>query len=87
MRFAYGSINNLSEAVIDPQVTANDYIIDYDHPALGPIKQVAFPAKFSGAETSIRRPSPEVGEHTEEILLEAGYTWDEISNFRDNGVI
>ena len=87
VRFAYGSINNLSEAVIDPQVTANDYIIDYDHPALGPIKQVAFPAKFSGAETSIRRPSPEVGEHTEEILLEAGYTWDEISNFRDNGVI
>ena len=87
VKFAYGPINDLSEALSDPQVAANEYIVDYDHPALGPIKQVAFPGKFSRAETSIRRPAPEVGEHTEEILLEMGYTWEEISDFRDRRVI
>jgi crotonobetainyl-CoA:carnitine CoA-transferase CaiB-like acyl-CoA transferase len=38
-------------------------------------------------QTTIRLPAPEFGQHTEEILLELGCSWDEISRLQDQGVI
>lgn len=87
VKFAYGPVNSLSEAVKDPQVAANEYLVDYEHPALGTIKQVIFPVKFSKSETSIKCPAPIAGEHTEEILLKAGYTLEDVAGFRDRGII
>jgi formyl-CoA transferase len=87
VKFAYGPINTLAEAMEDPQVIANGYIVDYNHPVLGATKQVALPAKFSESEVSIRYPAPEIGQHTEEILLEIGYSWEDIANLRDQKVI
>ncbi len=49
---------------------ANRYIVAFDHPALGHIKVVGSPVTFGQAEVGPRLPAPELGEHTEEALLE-----------------
>ncbi|MFC1532232.1 CaiB/BaiF CoA transferase family protein [Thermodesulfobacteriota bacterium] len=50
-------------------------------------RQVSFPVKLSETPAKIQGPPPELGEHTEEILLEAGYTRDDIEKFRGEGAI
>lgn len=85
--FAYAPINTLAEVVEDPQVKANRYIVEYDHPALGSIKRVAFPGRFSKTPPSISCPAPEIGQNTEEILLSLGYKWPEIENLKSVGAI
>lgn len=81
-------LNTISDLGNDAQVTANDYVIEYDHPVLGrTIKMVGMPVELKQTPGSIRRPAPELGEHTEEILLEAGYGWDEISALKEQEVI
>jgi crotonobetainyl-CoA:carnitine CoA-transferase CaiB-like acyl-CoA transferase len=71
----------------DPQALANDYFIHADHPVWGRIKMVGFPWDFSETPASWRREAPEFGQHTEEILLEMGYTWDDIARFKEEGAI
>ncbi len=75
------------EVVNDPQARANDFFVPFDHPSHGPMEVVANPIKLSETPSTIRLPAPEFSQHTEEILLEAGYSWDEISRFQDEGVI
>ena len=71
----------------DPQVLANGYIVDVPRPDGDPVRMVATPVQFSKTPTSIRGLAPEHGQHTEEILLEAGYSWDEIEALRNDGAI
>jgi crotonobetainyl-CoA:carnitine CoA-transferase CaiB-like acyl-CoA transferase len=83
----YSPVQNLSEVVADPQILANDYIIDFNHPVYNLVKLVGFPYKFSDAPLSVRRAPPELGQNTEEVLLEMGYGWEDIAQLRDSGVI
>ena len=85
--FILGPVNRISDLVTDPQVLANRYIMDFDHPAAGPIKIVSPPFHFSETPAAVRLPAPEFGQHTEEVLLEAGYTWEEIERLRTEEVI
>jgi CoA:oxalate CoA-transferase len=87
VKFAYAPVNTLAEVVADPQVIANEYIAEYDHPVLGAVKRVAFPGRFSRTPPSIKCPAPEVGQHTEEILQELGYSWEQIVELKDKGAI
>ncbi len=81
-------INTISEAVEDPQLRANDYIVDYQHPRWGKVSTVGFPAYFSQAKSSIRRPSPDLGQHTDEVLHDVlGYTSDEIAKLKSEEVV
>jgi len=75
------------EVVNDPQALANEYIIWVDDSVRGRTKQVGFPWMFSQTPVSVRRVAPELGEHTEEILLNLGYNQDEIAGLRRDGVI
>ncbi len=83
----YGPIQSVSQAIEDPQVLANKYITDFDHPIFGLTKVVGIPYKFSKTPASLARAAPELGEHTEEVLLEMGYTWEEIADLKDKEVI
>src|SRR5262249_18374002 len=71
----------------DPQVRANRYLVDLEHPALGPTQVVRNPLNFSATPVHEGGAAPELGQQTEEVLLEAGFSWDEIGAFRDQGVI
>jgi crotonobetainyl-CoA:carnitine CoA-transferase CaiB-like acyl-CoA transferase len=79
-------IQSLTEVTQDPQAFANRYLIEVDHP-WGRQRMVGFPWDFSETPASWRRPAPGFGEHTDEVLLEAGYTREEIDAFRKEGAI
>jgi len=81
-------VNSISEAVDDPQVLANNYIVDFEHPVLGKTKMLNVPVQFSEMPGSIRREAPEFGQHTEEILIDVlGYDWEQIGQLKDEGII
>lgn len=86
--FVFSILNNIPDLENDPQVVANDYIIDYEHPAIGKrMKMTGFPVRFSQTPSIIRMPAPGFGQHTEEVLLELGYTWEDIARFQEEEVI
>ncbi|RLC96347.1 MAG: CoA transferase [Chloroflexi bacterium] len=86
-QFAYDIVNTVEEAAVDHQVLANRYVTDFHHPVLGDVKVPGVPFSLSKMEVGPRRKAPELGEHTEEVLLELGYSWDDISQMRDEGAI
>src|SRR4030042_846075 len=76
----YAAVNNLKDLTEDPQVLANDYVTEFEHPVLGRMKTIGFPIIFEKTPMSIRREAPEFGQHTEEILTEIlSYTWEDIA--------
>jgi CoA:oxalate CoA-transferase len=80
-------IQNLREVVEDPQVLANNYMISVDHPIYGKLNTIGFPWDFSQTKASWRRKAPSLGEHTDEVLLEAGYDRKTIEALRQEEVI
>ena len=86
--FIYAKVQTIEELPDDPQVIANDYITDFDHPTIGPIRVCNFPVAFSETPSTIRSGAPELGEHTESILVdELGFDWSDIEKFQDAGAI
>ncbi|MEE8397390.1 MAG: hypothetical protein V3S89_00210 [Desulfobacterales bacterium] len=65
----------------------NDFFLPYDHPTCGPMKIMASPVNLSKTPATIRSAAPEISQHTEEILIEASFGWEEISAFQDQIVI
>ena len=78
----FAPVRNYAQVAEDPQVWANGYL----HEADGE-RTVGTPIRFSDTPARVGGPAPELGQHTEEILLEAGLTWDEITTLRDVGAI
>jgi formyl-CoA transferase len=77
----------LTEAINDPQSQARQPFTELEHPSQGTIRLVDTPAKFSRSTVGVKGPAPELGQHTEEILLAAGYDWEQIAQLRADGVI
>jgi len=65
-------INTTPEALRDPQASARGLIVQIEHPALGEVRSIANPVRFSDMPVSYRLPPPMLGEHTEEILRGLG---------------
>ena len=80
-------VQTVLEITNDPQAAENDFFVKLDHPNAGQIRLVASPVKFSDTKAMVKGPAPEVGQHSEEILLEAGYTWEDITRLKDEGAI
>ncbi|MEE9515606.1 MAG: CoA transferase [Candidatus Adiutricales bacterium] len=83
----FGRIESPEEVINDPQAQANGFFSDVEHPEAGKVKYVTTPVKFSQNPAAIKTASPELGQHTEEILLELGYGWDDIVELKDQGAI
>ena len=82
-----GAINAIDEVFDDPQVRHLGMAAPTRHPTLGDIELVAQPIKLSGAAFSVRSATPELGEHTDEVLGEYGYGAGEIEALRAAGAI
>ena len=82
-------VRELSEVDDDPQVIANEMITQFEQPGIGLVKAVNTPFKLFGSadEPHIRRPVPEKGEHTFEVLRDMGYSPDEIEALGAEGVL
>ena len=72
----------------DPQVIANNYLVDFDHSLLGQTKWHQTPLSYSETPLATRKMAPALGENTEEVLTGLlGYTWDDITEMQEDGVI
>lgn len=80
-------VNTIDQVLQDPQVEALKMVWRMSHPVKGDLPVVAFPLQFSRMETSLRRNPPRLGEHTDEVLAEAGYSPDEIAKLREKKII
>jgi CoA:oxalate CoA-transferase len=82
-----GPVHDYAAVAEDPQVLANRYIDEIDHPVVGRLRVPGVPIHMSGTPPRRPGPAPELGQQTEEVLLDLGYAWDEIEHLRKKGVI
>jgi formyl-CoA transferase len=84
---AWAPVQTLPEVAFDPQARSNSFFTSLDHPNHGRIDVVANPVRLHETPAIVRRPAPLFGQHTEEILLEYGYTSVDILQFRKENAI
>ncbi len=66
---------------------SREMIVEQDHPKAGKLKMVANAIKVRGDSFTVPRPAPDVGEHTDEILIEIGYPQQKIADLRERRII
>ncbi len=81
-----GPVNNLAQAFSDPQVLHQEMVIESAQPG-GPVKMPGFPLKLSETPARLYKPSPQVGEHSVEVLQELGYHEKEIQSLIQDRVV
>lgn len=82
-----GPVNGYGAVVRDPQVLENGYLATTEHPNAGTIPVVTSPVRLSATAPTPAGYAPELGQQTEEVLLDLGYTWAEIEALRVERVI
>ena len=80
-------VNTYADIVRDPQAWANGYMIELEAAGAKPVRVVGSPFRFSQTPVRPQGPPPELGQHTEEVLLEFGYDWEAIARWREAGII
>jgi crotonobetainyl-CoA:carnitine CoA-transferase CaiB-like acyl-CoA transferase len=69
------------------QARVNGYVVEVDHEGAGKMLMTGAPISLNGEVRSQAPPAPELGQHTEEVMLEAGYSWEDIIRVRDSGAL
>jgi crotonobetainyl-CoA:carnitine CoA-transferase CaiB-like acyl-CoA transferase len=82
-----GPINNYAQVFADPQVAARDMVVEVDHPVLGRLRTLGSPVKMSATPLDPRRRAPRLGEHTDEVLRQAGVGDEQLRELRAAGAI
>ncbi|GAB5560047.1 MAG: CaiB/BaiF CoA-transferase family protein [Synoicihabitans sp.] len=80
-------INSFAEAARDPQIAANDMIVDMKHRTAGHLKLLGTPVRLHATPPTLRRPPPDLGEHSNEVARELGYSVSEIEEMVSTGVL
>jgi len=81
-----GPVQEMADLAQDPMVLHNEYIVEVEDPRHGKVKVPGICVKLSETPGKITKLAPELGQHTEEVLMEVlGYTWDDIAKLRDEG--
>ena len=83
----WGAIADVASAFGSAEAAALDMVVDVEHPAFGVLRQVGIPLRFATTPGAIRSAPPLLGEHTDEVLSEAGYDAAEIDAMRERGAI
>ena len=78
-------VNSLEDLANDPHLNATGFWKFYDHPTEGRLRMPAFPVNFSATPADIRLPAPRLGEHTSEVLREAGLSETQIAALLASG--
>ena len=82
-----GPIHNVEQILTHSIVKEREMIVEIDHPTIENLKVPAFPVKFSETPAKVRRHPPLLGEHTNEILIELGYTEEQIQLMKEANIL
>jgi crotonobetainyl-CoA:carnitine CoA-transferase CaiB-like acyl-CoA transferase len=77
----------IAEILKDEQAIVNNFYTDIEHPVVGKARLLNSPVQFSETPARITNVAPQLGAHTEEVLLEAGYTWEDLEELKQQKVI
>lgn len=83
----WAPVNDYEQVEADPQVVHNEVVFELDHPQAGRVRLMSHPVRYDGRAPSLRRLPPALGEHTREVLAEAGYSEDEIEQLLAEGAV
>lgn len=82
-----GPVYGVADVFADPQIAAQEMVLDVPHPGHGTVRMLGFPMKLADTPCGVRRPAPDLGEHTDEVLVELGYPDEARAALRTAGVI
>jgi crotonobetainyl-CoA:carnitine CoA-transferase CaiB-like acyl-CoA transferase len=86
-RLPWDPVQSMTEVAQDPSVLANGYVTEYEHFTGQRVRAVASPVQLSETPAEVRFGAPEHGQHNEEILLELGFSWDDIERLKEKKAI
>ena len=82
-----GPINSYADVFDDEQIAAREMVVETDHPTLGRLRTLGSPLKMSRTPPQPGRPAPLLGQHTDDVLREAGYAPADVAGLRAAGVV
>ena len=83
----WARINTRDQVVDDPQIQSMGALVEYDHPRAGRVRQPRPPGQFQLTPATLHRPSPDLGEHTDEVLRELGLDESRVVALKAAGVV
>jgi crotonobetainyl-CoA:carnitine CoA-transferase CaiB-like acyl-CoA transferase len=86
-KLPWDPVQSMTEVAQDPSFLANGYVTEYEHFSGQRVRAVASPVQLSEMPAEVRFGAPEHGQHNEEILLDLGFSWDDIERLKERKAI